>query len=408
MTGGKPVPPAKARRARKVRYTRGVIYLDYNATTPVLPEVLEAMLPWLRGEHGNPSSAHELGVRAKRAVDEARVRVASLIHAEPDEIVFTSSGTEASNLAIRGVCDELDAGAVVTTTIEHPATLAPIAWLEAKRAWRVRRCPVGPDGRVDLDEARVHIAVENVRLVSVMHSNNETGVLQPIEKLAPFVRSARALLHVDAAQSVGKVPVDVRALDADLLTIAGHKLYAPKGVGVLFVRQSVRGLVHPFVRGAGQEGGLRPGTENVAGIVALGAAAVIARRDLVVESERQRVLRDALHTALRKRVPELRLTGHVVQRLPNTLNVRFPNARGTQILEACPDIAASTGSACHAFGETPSAVLLAMDIAPLDALGAVRFSLGRATTHEDIGRAADAIAQAYTTLRTLRSEGATS
>lgn len=380
-----------------------MIYLDHNATTPVLPEVLDAMLPWLRGEHGNPSSAHALGVRARRAVEDARAQVAALIHAEPDEIVFTSSGTEASNLAIRGVCDEIAAGgAVVTSTIEHPATLAPIALLE-KRGWRVRRCPVGPDGRVDVDEARLHIAVENVRLVSVMHSNNETGVLQPIEKLAPFVRSARALLHVDAAQSVGKVPVDVRALDADLLTIAGHKLYAPKGVGVLFVRQSVRGLVHPFVRGAGQEGGLRPGTENVAGIVALGAAAVIARRDLVVESERQRVLRDALHTALRKRVPELRLTGHVVQRLPNTLNVRFPNARGTQILEACPDIAASTGSACHAFGETPSAVLLAMDIAPLDALGAVRLTVGRATSSEDIGRAADALGDAWQRVQDARA-----
>lgn len=370
------------------------MYLDHNATTPVLPEVLDAMLPWLREQHGNPSSAHALGVRAKAAVDRARAHIAALVNAEADEIVFTSSGTEASNLAIRGVCDELPSGAVVTSTIEHPATLAPIALLE-KRGWRVRRCPVGPDGRVDLDEARLHIAVENVRLVSVMHSNNETGVLQPIEELVPLVRSARALLHVDAAQSVGKVRVDVRALDVDLLTIAGHKLYAPKGIGALFVRRSVRGNVHPFVRGAGQEGGLRPGTENVAGIVALGAAADIAARDLDVEAERQRVLRDELHHALRQRVPDLRLTGHVQHRLPNTLNVRFPGVRGTKVLEACPDVAASTGSACHAFGETPSSVLLAMDIAPLDALGAVRLTLGRATTSEDIGRAADALGTAW-------------
>jgi cysteine desulfurase len=374
-----------------------VIYLDHNATTPVLPAVLDAMLPWLREQHGNPSSAHALGARAKRAVAEARAQVAALIGADADEIVFTSSGTEASNLAIRGVCDELPSGAVVTSTIEHPATLAPIAQLE-RRGWRVRRCPVGPDGRVDVDEARVHIAVENVRLVSVMHSNNETGVLQPIEQLVPLVRAARALLHVDAAQSVGKVPVHVRTLDADLLSIAGHKLYAPKGVGALFVRTSARALVHPFVRGAGQESGLRPGTENVAGIVALGAAAGIALEDLVRESERQRVLRDQLHAALRTHVPALRLTGHIAQRLPNTLNVRFPGVRGTALLQACPDLAASTGSACHAFGETPSAVLLAMDIAPLDALGAVRLSVGRATTSEDIGRAADALGAAWRSL----------
>jgi cysteine desulfurase len=379
-----------------------VIYLDHNATTPVLPEVLDAMLPWLREQHGNPSSAHALGARAKAAVEEARAHVAALLHAQPDEIVFTSSGTEASNIAIRGVCDELPSGAVVTSTIEHPATLAPIALLE-KRGWRVRRCPVGPDGRVDLDEARLHIAVENVRLVSVMHSNNETGVLQPIARLVPFVRAARALLHVDAAQSVGKVPVDVRALDADLLTIAGHKLYAPKGVGALFVRQSVRGSVHPLVRGAGQESGLRPGTENVAGIVALGAAAVIAARDLAAEGERQRALRDTLYASLRARVPQLRLTGHAHERLPNTLHVRFPDVRGSKLLAACPDVAASTGSACHAWGETPSTVLLAMDIAPIDALGAVRLTLGRTTTHDDIGRAADALATAWQELQDARA-----
>lgn len=396
-----------------------MIYLDHNATTPVLPEVLEAMLPFLREQHGNPSSTHALGIQARKAVDDARAQVAELIGCFADEIVFTSSGTEANNLAIRGICDEppTDSAAIVTSTIEHPATLAPCELL-ALHGWRVRKVPVDHEGRILIDEARRTIAVERVRLVTVMHSNNETGVLQPVEEIVPLARAARAFIHVDAAQSVGKVAINVRLLDVDLLSIAGHKLYAPKGVGALYVRRAVRNDVHPFLRGAGQEAGLRPGTENVAGIVGLGAAAAIALRDLHREGERQRALRDELHALLKAKVTGLKLSGHATLRLPNTLNVRFPNARGSAVLAACPTIAASTGSACHelelelegtggggggdgsgerarAQKETASSVLLAMDVAPLDALGAVRLTVGRGTGSSDVRQAADALSEAW-------------
>ena len=367
------------------------IYLDYNATTPLLAEVVEAMLPYLREHAGNPSSTHVFGQRARAAVDAARGQVAALLGCDPDEVFFTSGGTEANNLAIRGVTEALGRpGILVTTTIEHPAVAAPCAWLE-RQGWRVIRLAADTDGRA-VPEA----LTEPVDLITVMHSNNETGALQPIGAAAAMAEAAGALLHTDAAQSVGKVPVDVRALRVDLLSIAGHKLYAPKGVGALYVRRGTR--LAPFVLGAGHERGLRPGTENVAGIVGLGAACAIARDTLEASSLRIRTLRDRLWSLLGERVPGLKLNGPVEKRLPNTLNVRFPGVSGIALLEATPEVAASTGSACHEGHETASGVLLAMGIPAAEAVGSVRLTLGRQTTDDEISRAAEALSRAWARL----------
>ena len=364
------------------------IYLDYNATTPLLAEVVEAMLPYLREHAGNPSSSHVFGQRARAAVDASREQVAALLGCEPDEVIFTSGGTEANNLAIRGVAEALGRpGILVTTSIEHPAVAAPCAWLE-RHGWRVIRLAVDAEGRA-IPEA----LTEPVNLITVMHSNNETGALQPIGAAAAMAEAGGALLHTDAAQSVGKVPIDVRALRIDLLSIAGHKLYAPKGVGALYVRHGTR--LTPFTLGASHERGLRPGTENVASIVGLGTACAIARDTLEATSARVRSLRDRLWALLAERVPGLQLNGHPEKRLPNTLNVRFPRVSGTALLNATPEVAASTGSACHEGHETASGVLLAMGIPAAEAVGSIRLTLGRQTTDDDISRAADALARAW-------------
>jgi cysteine desulfurase len=368
------------------------IYLDHNATTPLLPEVVEAMLPYLREHFGNPSSGHPYGRRAREAVERARASVAVLLACNPDEVVFTSGGTEANNLAIRGI-----AGAderrrhVVTTAIEHPATEQPCARLE-RHGFEVTRLGVDGEGRASVEEARDAISTDTV-LVTVMHANNETGVLQPVTEIAALARAVGATVHVDAAQSLGKVPVCPRELGIDLLSVAGHKLYAPKGVGALYVRRGTP-LV-PLVLGAGHERGLRPGTENVASIVGLGVACEAALRDLEQEGARLMGLRDELDARLRAGVEEVVLNGHPKLRLPNTLNVRFPRVTGTALLEATPEIAASTGSACHEGHERASAVLLAMGIPPGEAIGSVRLTLGRGTTREDVHRAADALVAAW-------------
>lgn len=367
------------------------IYLDHNATTPLLPEVVDAMLPFLREHFGNPSSSHVFGQRSKQAVGRARQQVAALLGCDPDEVLFTSGGTEANNLAIRGVLQAVDGRrGIVTSVIEHPATARPCGWLEA-RGHRVTRLGVDAEGCVRLDEARRAIGSDTA-LVTVMHSNNETGVLQPIRQLAELARQAGALLHTDAAQSLGKVRVDVGELDVDLLSVAGHKLYAPKGVGALYVRRGTP--LQPLVLGAGHERGLRPGTENVASIVGLGAACEAVERDLDLASERMRVLRDELWSQIAAGVPGLKLNGHPALRLPNTLNVRFPTVSGEAILAGAAEVAASTGSACHEGHEQASAVILAMGVDPVDALGSVRLTLGRSTTREEVARAARALVEA--------------
>ena len=368
------------------------IYLDHNATTPVAPEVLDAMLPFWGAEFGNPSSAHALGRRAHDALEGARADVAALIGARPDEIVFTGGGTEASNLAIRGAAS-LTAGrrAIVTSTVEHPATEACCTLLAAQ-GHPLRRIAPAADGRVEAAAMAAAIG-DDTALVTLIHAQNETGMLQPVAEVAAAARARGALAHADAAQSLGKVPVDVDALGLDLLSVAGHKLYAPKGVGALFVR---RGLaLPPVLVGAGQERGLRPGTENVAFAVGLGAACRLAGRDLAETAARLEGLSALLLARLQAGVPGLALVGARAGRLPNTLNVLFPGVSGRRLLEACPQVMASTGSACHADSEEPSAILTAQGIARAAALGAVRLSLGRATTGAEVEVAATHLADAW-------------
>ncbi|WP_343055259.1 cysteine desulfurase family protein [Azospirillum oleiclasticum] len=377
--------------------TDNAVYLDHNATTPVDPAVLDAMLPFLRGEFGNPSSAYPLGRRAHDAVEAARAAVAALIGAAPDEILFTGGGTESSNHAIRGAAAMAppERRRIVTTTVEHPATEKPCRRLTAA-GFSVERLPVDGTGRVALDAAE-RLIDAGTALVTAIHAQNELGTLQPITELATLARRHGALCHADAAQSLGKVPVDVAALGVDLLTIAGHKLYAPKGVGALYVRRGVR--LDPLVDGAGQEGGRRPGTENVPYIVGLGTACRLAAGRLAEEAVRLDALRGDLQWRLADAVPGLRVLGHPTDRLPNTLSLLFPGVHGNDVLAAAPEVMASTGSACHAGDPQPSAVLLAMGIPPAEALGAVRLSLGRLTGPAEVERAAAALAAAWRSCR---------
>jgi cysteine desulfurase len=368
--------------------TERPIYLDHNATTPLLPEVVDAMLPFLREQFGNPSSDHPWGRRAKDAVEEARGRVARLLGRDAGEIVFTSGGTEANNLAIRGAAAAIDGRRqIVTSVIEHPATSMPCRHLESEGR-QVFYVPVDGEARVRLDVLDERVS-PSTALVTIMHANNETGTMQPIRAIAEIARRHGAFFHTDAAQSVGKVPVDVGALGVDLLTVAGHKLNAPKGVGALFVRRGTP--LEPFVRGAGHERGLRPGTENVASIVGLGVACEVAARTLGTRMQALASLRDRLWAHLSQAVPDARINGDGAERLPNTLSVRFPNVRGSAVLAATPELAASTGSACHAGHESASSVLLAMGLDPGAALGTVRLSIGSTTTVAEIDAAADAL-----------------
>ena len=375
------------------RKSSPVIYLDHNATTPLAPVVAEAMEPYLGAEFGNPSSEHALGRRARQAVDEARTAVAALIGAAASEIVFTSGGTESNNLAIRGVAAQGPPARrrIVTSAVEHPATTAPLVLLEAS-GWTLTRVPVAASGVLDLDFALAGLG-DDVALVTVMLAQNETGALMPVAELAAGARGHGAVVHTDAAQAVGKIPVSVDDLGVDLLSIAAHKCYGPKGVGALYVRQGTP--LAPLVVGAGQEGGLRPGTENVAGIVGLGAAARLALDHLARDADRIAQLRDELWTALAASVDgTLRHTPDDAC-LPNTLLVSFPGVLGADVLARVPQIAASTGSACHAGEHTPNATLLAMGVAPDVALGALRLSLGRGTTRAEIETSAVLLAGAH-------------
>jgi cysteine desulfurase len=372
------------------------IYLDYNATTPTDPEVLEAMLPYLRGEFGNPSSAYGLGRRAHEAVERARTEVSALIGALPEEIVFTGGATEASNIAIRGaVTMGGNRSGVVTTAIEHPATEACCTLLE-RSGHPVRRIPVDGSGIVAPELVMAALDPQTA-LVTLIHAQNEIGTLQPVAEIARAAQARGILIHTDAAQSVGKVPVDVSKLGVDLLTIAGHKLYAPKGIGALFVRKGVH--IPPLAVGASQEHGRRPGTENVAFIVGLGAACRIAASGLEGWATTLHALSVKFLGLLREAVPALTLVGDPARRLPNTLNVLFPNASGRLVLDACPGVLASTGSACHADREEPSSILLALGIPNDKALGAVRLSLGRHTTPTQVEQAASELAHAWQGVR---------
>jgi len=369
-----------------------MIYLDHNATTPIASDVFYAMLPFLREHYGNPSSSHSVGRRAHDAIEVARAQVAKLIGAAPDEIIFTSGGTEASNLAIRGaVLSQSGRPHIITSAFEHPATAQSCAWAE-RQGYRVTRVPVAADGRIRPEDV-ARAVDDHLVLITMMHSNNEIGTVQPIAQIARIGRARGALIHTDAAQSVGKVPVNVDELGVDLLTIAGHKLYAPKGVGALYIRRGT--ALERVLEGAGHERGMRPGTENVAGIVALGEACRIAERDLISEQTRVRGLRDRLLQRLRDSIPGLVLHGHPTERLPNTLFISFPNVPGARLLEAVPEIAASTGSACHSGSDAPCDSLLAIGTPPDQAVGPVRLSLGRSNTAEEIDAAAEQLFSAW-------------
>ncbi|MBN2176483.1 MAG: cysteine desulfurase [Demequinaceae bacterium] len=367
------------------------VYLDFNATTPVAPEVLDAMLPFLRGEFGNPSSDHPYGRRARVAVDRAREEVAALVGANPDEILFTSGGTESNNLAIRGAAALAPESrrSLVTTVLEHPATAEPCAELE-RGGWTVTRLPA--DGGIVDPSLLAERIPPDASIATAIFAQNETGAILPIAELAAAAHAVGAVVHADGAQAIGKIPVDVDRLGVDFLSIAGHKMYAPKGIGALYVRRGTR--LAPLVRGAGQEFGFRPGTENVAYIAGLGAAATLAVSLLATEPDRTARLRDRLWGGLSRGVPGLvRLSPDGA--LPNTLLMSFPGVLGSEILSRAPRVAASTGSACHAGVHEPSTILLESGIEPAVALGAVRLSLGRSTTEDNIATAIDGIVAAY-------------
>lgn len=367
------------------------IYLDYNSTTPIDPAVLRPMLPYLGDHYGNPSCTHLYGREAHTAVERSREQVAELLGARPDEVVFTGGGSEASNHAIKGTVlrPETDWGRtahVIISAVEHPATTQPCEFLRALGC-EVSVVPVDRYGMVDPDDVRKAIT-PRTRLVSIMHSNNEVGTFNPIREIAAVARERGVPAHTDVAQSLGKVPVNVNDLGVDLLTVAGHKLYAPKGVGALYVRRGV--TLSNLIHGAGHEAGRRAGTENVPYLVGLGKAAELAANSLPEATTRLRSLRDRLHQQLERTLGERAvLNGHPDRRLPNTLNLNFVGHIGEDLLTEVPGVAASTGSACHAGLVTVSPVLKAMGVPERLARGAVRLSVGRFTTEDEVDRAAE-------------------
>ena len=357
------------------------LYLDYNASTPIDPEVVDVMQPLLGGAYGNPSSGHWAAAPAKAALDIGRGQVAALLGCTPDEIVFTSGGGEANNLALKGVCGgPRDRPAhIITSMIEHPATLEPCRYL-ASLGVTVTYVPVDGTGLVDPDDIR-RAFMRDTTLISIMHANNEVGTIQPIAEIGQIARERGVRFHTDAAQSIGKIATRVDELGADMLSVAGHKAYAPKGIGALYIRRGLE--IEPLVHGAGHEGGRRAGTESALLAAALGKACEVAQAWIGMPDVQR--LRDLLWERLRTDFGNrVVLNGHPTRRLPNTLNVSFVGRVGAEILAAIPDLAASTGSACHAGQVELSPVLQAMNIAPEVSMGAIRFSLGRHTTEGEV------------------------
>jgi cysteine desulfurase len=357
------------------------VYFDYNATTPLAPEVAAAILPFLEEPFGNPSSSHWAGQRARAAIEHSRCQLATFLDCQSEEIVFTSGGTESNNSALAGAyyASRHPTPHFIISSVEHPSISNAAAFLQRLGA-AVTQVPVDHFGQVDADAVRRAIR-PTTALISIMHANNEVGTIQPVAEIAAIAAEHEVLIHTDAAQTAGKLPVNVSDLKVDLLTIAGHKMYAPQGVGALFVRKGV--VLEPWLHGAAHESGRRAGTENVLEIVALGAACDLAGRRPDVSAIRE--LRDRFWRLLRERFGErVVLNGHPQQRLPNTLNVSFPGHHGHEILASIPQLAASTGSACHDGGHQLSPVLQAMGVSTSVALGAIRFSLGRSSNAEEI------------------------
>ena len=368
------------------------IYLDYNATTPVDSIVIEAMLPFLKEHFGNPSSSHQYGKVTKEAVDVARQQVAKLLGADSSEIVFTSGGSESNNHAIIGtaLANIKKGNHIISSQIEHPAVLKPLKYLEEKFGFKTTYLPVDKYGLVAPSNVEKAITEKTV-LITLMHANNEVGTIEPIEEIGKIAKEKEVTLHSDAAQSCGKIEVNVEKMKVDLLTVAGHKLYAPKGIGALYIRNGTK--LDNFIHGAGQEQGRRAGTENVPYIIGLGYACEIASRGLSSYGQNVRMLRDRLHKNILDRLGEgrVKLNGHPEKRLPNTLNISIKGIMGEELLKRLPEIAASTGSACHAGSTEPSAVLRAMGIPKEQALGALRLSLGRWSTLEEVDEGAKLI-----------------
>ncbi len=373
------------------------IYLDYNATTPIDPEVAAAMLPCIREHFGNPSSSHAYGIKARAIVERARGQVAALLHCSPGEVLFTSGGTESNNHAIKGAARALRGRGnhIIASAIEHPAVTEVCGYLSAE-GFEVSFVPVDATGVIRLDELEKALTDRTV-LVSVMHANNEVGTIQPIGEIVRMARRRNILVHTDAAQSVGKIPVDTGDLGVGLLTVAGHKLYAPKGVGALYIREGVR--LETFLHGAGHESGRRAGTENVIGIAGLGAACEVAERDLAANGERMRKTRDRLQEGLLRSIEDVRVNGHPDRRLPNTLSVSIRGSDAGALLGAMEGLAASAGAACHGASVEISKTLRAMGV-PLEwARGTIRLSTGKYTTEGEVDHALEIVATAVNRLR---------
>jgi cysteine desulfurase NifS len=377
------------------------IYLDYNATTPIARQVAEAMVPYLYEHFGNPSSSHPYGVETKRAVEAARVQVAELLGCQPNEVIFTSGGTESNNHAIKGLAlanRHRTRNHIITSAVEHPAVIEVCQWL-GEQGFRVTVLPVDRYGVVDTADLQQAITPETI-LVTVMQANNEVGTIQPIVELAEIAHHHGALMHTDAAQAVGKIPVKVEDLSVDLLSVAGHKAYAPKGIGALYIRTGVQ--LAQLIHGAGHEGGRRPGTENGLEIVGLGKACQLADRDLAHNMAHFQAMRDRLHQGVLGELGEeaVKLNGHPEKRLPNTLSLSFRGVEANTLLsEIGEQVAASAGAACHADQVDVSAVLEAMKV-PLEwAMGTVRFSVGRGTTADEVDRAIQVVAGAVRQLQ---------
>jgi len=365
---------------------RDFIYLDHNATTPIDPDAVEAMVRVME-EFGNPSCSYELGIRAKAAVEDSRRRVADLLGCDGEEVIFTSGGSESNNMVLKGVVDfrSPEKCHIITSAVEHPAILNPALFLMELGA-EVTFLGVDGAGRVDPEEVRRAIR-SDTRLISIMLANNETGTLEPIDEISAIAREREIPIHTDAAQAVGKIPIDVHALGVDFLSVAGHKLYAPKGIGALFIRKGRK--LTPLIHGAAQERGNRAGTENVILSVGLGVACNTAKARLQSDRIMMKEMRDRLETLLFDGVEGLVLNGHPRERLPNTLNVSVPGLPGSEILEGIHGLCASTGAACHGKSVRLSHVLSAMSVSPEIGMGALRLTVGRSNTMEQIDKAAE-------------------
>jgi len=374
------------------------IYLDYNGTTPHDPEVIEAMEPFLKEAFGNPSSTHWYGIAPQKAIMKARSQVAGLLNCRPDEIIFTSGGTESNNWAIQGAARaRLNRGNhIITSQIEHPAVLEVCRYLEAID-FAVTYLPVDANGLVNAAEVEAAIRPETI-LITIMHANNEVGTIQPIKEIAALAGAKNILLHTDAAQSIGKIPAEVDNLGVDLLSVAGHKVYAPKGVGALYIRKGIH--LENLMQGAGQEAGKRPGTENVLEVVGLGKACEIAKRDLKKNMAHMQNMRDLLYQGITEGVRQVKLNGHPQNRLPNTLSLSFLELEANRLLEEIGlEIAASAGAACHSDTVNISQVLEAMEIPIEWAKGTLRLTTGRMTTKADIENAVEVITAAVNKLQ---------